>query len=612
MLTIQCKADDTTSDNEANITYKVYRIGLPYDVDFSSAPKEMVTRTVSGDAQWTLFVSGNPAPVYGKGILMLGSGSNKGSVAHATFNGIHLDGYTQPKLTFWYAHTNGKNQGDSLIVKASTDGGATFTVLCRLSAAGNTAGWKEYNYDLSKFATAPCLSIVFEGITGGVAQQIDRIRISALQDAAISLLPIDLGNRASCDKNPLDIKAVVTNKTLQPITLTNDTIRMQVTGAINASTQCVYSNTLAGMAADTITVGQFVPYAEGNYYLTIFMQSQDDVAANDTLRDSTLNFHRDLQLVSCTGIDSTTAHTAGELLPLTATIANIGNMLVDRYFVQVEVNGNATCTDTVYQTLYAGDTTTHIISFPVPFATKVNPFYSISVSVHMDCDADYTNDTIHMVGLVNVPDTVDIQVLDIITTSPAEGNTLLKPSVRIANMGNTAAGQFKLYVLLIDSSYQAIDTLSETVGSLAVLDTQEIQFTNSYAVPNYTGKYMLKAYVEKLESDPVQTNDTLLKSFECLEKVGIRNAEKLDWNMGQNIPNPASDVTAIPFNMPQEGRVRFSVMTANGQLIYKQEIQAEAGDNRLELNTGEWASGLYYYSMEYRGQRITRKMNIVR
>ena len=609
-LTIQCKADDTTSDNEANITYKVYRIGLPYDVDFTSAPKEMVTRTVSGDAQWTMFGNGNPAPVYGKGIMMLGSGSNKGSVAHATFNGIHIDGYTQPKLTFWYAHTNGKNQGDSLIVKASTDGGATFTVLGRLATAGNTAGWKEYNYDLSKFATAPCLSIVFEGITGGVAQQIDRIRISALQDAAISLLPIDLGNLASCDKNPLDIKAVVTNRTMQPITLTNDTIRMLVTGAINASAQYVYSNTLAGMAADTITVGQFVPYAEGNYYLKIFMQSQDDVAANDTLRDSTLNFHRDLQLVSCTGIDSVTAHTAGELLPLTATIANRGSMLVDRYLVQVKVNGDATYTDTVYQTLYAGDTTTHIISFQVPFATKENPYYSISVSVHMDCDADYTNDTIHMVGLVNVPDTVDIQVLDIITTSPAEGNTLLKPSVRIANMGNTAAGQFKLHVLLIDNSYQAIDTLTEIISGLAIQENRLVAFTQSYSVPNYTGKYMLRAYVEKLAADPVQTNDTLLKSFECLEKVGIRNAEQLDLNMGQNIPNPATEVTAIPFTLPQSGLVRISVMTANGQIVHRQEIQGEAGANSLELNTADWAAGIYYYTMEYRGQRITRKMNI--
>jgi hypothetical protein len=71
-------------------------------------------------------------------------------------------------------------------------------------------------------------------------------------------------------------------------------------------------------------------------------------------------------------------------------------------------------------------------------------------------------------------------------------------------------------------------------------------------------------------------------------------------------------VTVIPFPLPQEGQVRLSVMTANGQVVYRQEIQGEAGSNRLELNTADWASGLYYYTMEYRGQRITRKMNITR
>ena len=94
--------------------------------------------------------------------------------------------------------------------------------------------------------------------------------------------------------------------------------------------------------------------------------------------------------------------------------------------------------------------------------------------------------------------------------------------------------------------------------------------------------------------------------------MGIRNVEQLDWSLGQNIPNPAGNVTVLPFTLPQEGMVHISVMTANGQVIYRQELQGEAGGNRLELNTSDWASGLYYYSMEYRGQRITRKMNIAR
>ncbi|MBP5614690.1 MAG: T9SS type A sorting domain-containing protein, partial [Bacteroidales bacterium] len=138
-------------------------------------------------------------------------------------------------------------------------------------------------------------------------------------------------------------------------------------------------------------------------------------------------------------------------------------------------------------------------------------------------------------------------------------------------------------------------------------------FTMTYEVPNYTGKYTLKAYVEAVDGDSIQSNDTLARQFRCYrDSVGIREVTDLDWQLGQNIPNPASEVTAIPFTLPQEGQVHLSVMTANGQVILKQEIQGEAGGNRLELNTADWASGLYYYTMEYRGQRITKKMTVTR
>ena len=53
-------------------------------------------------------------------------------------------------------------------------------------------------------------------------------------------------------------------------------------------------------------------------------------------------------------------------------------------------------------------------------------------------------------------------------------------------------------------------------------------------------------------------------------------------------------------------------MAANGQVIFRQESEAEAGSNRIGIDASNWAAGVYYYTMEYRGQRITRKMNITR
>ncbi|MBR4512626.1 MAG: T9SS type A sorting domain-containing protein, partial [Bacteroidales bacterium] len=153
----------------------------------------------------------------------------------------------------------------------------------------------------------------------------------------------------------------------------------------------------------------------------------------------------------------------------------------------------------------------------------------------------------------------------------------------------------------------------EMISHMAVNETLNHDFTMTYKVPDYTGKYTLKAYVEAFDGDTIQSNDTIAKQFRCYrDSVGIRDAEQLDWNLGQNIPNPTGAVTAIPFTLPQAGTVRISVMAANGQVIFRQESEAEAGGNRIEVDASDWAAGVYYYTMEYRGQRITRKMTVTR
>ncbi|MBQ5533301.1 MAG: T9SS type A sorting domain-containing protein, partial [Bacteroidales bacterium] len=75
---------------------------------------------------------------------------------------------------------------------------------------------------------------------------------------------------------------------------------------------------------------------------------------------------------------------------------------------------------------------------------------------------------------------------------------------------------------------------------------------------------------------------------------------------------PATELTAIPFSLPQAGEATLTVMTANGQVIHRRTIQVEAGENRIELDASGWAAGVYYYTMEYKGQRIVRKMSVVR
>jgi hypothetical protein len=345
------------------------------------------------------------------------------------------------------------------------------------------------------------------------------------------------------------------------------------------------------------------------------MQPFDDRSDNDTTSDSSLFIMQDIALDTVFGIDNQMFKMTGDTVRVSALAINNGNIPVDKVILHMSIDGNEVVADTVAQRLYPGDTLIHTMSmtFTVPAVHKDQPFYFFEMKAELACDADNTNDVINIVGQVNIPDSIDIQVLDISSTDNAMGKTKLPPTVSVANIGNIEADNIIIHVDVVDKDNHVVESISENISHMAINETKNHNFTMTYKVPNYTGKYTLKAYIEAYDGDSIRSNDTLERQFNCkLDDTPVRDAERLDWTLGQNIPNPASSVTAIPFTLPQEGQVRISVMTANGQIVFRQEITAETGDNRLELDASEWAAGIYYYTMEYRGQRITRKMNITR
>ena len=613
-VTIGGDADYDNTNNDAKAGFDVTSIAIPYDNDLSSATKELVFNQV-GKVHWD-YVPGTGhiavAPVYGKGYLEFAGEKEKGAKASIVMNGVHIQNFTNPKLSFWYAHTAAKDQGDMLVVKATTDGGATYTELGKLAPAAAKDEWKRYDFDLNKFSSEKCLSIVLEATSAGMNQGIDRIMLTAEQDAAISLIPTDMSSYAACSNDPVDVKAVVTNVSDMDVELTNDTIIYNVNGAIQASGKYVYTKTLKAKTADTITVGQFVPAKNGRYFVEVIMQSQDDKAANDTVRDSSLFVMQDLALIGLDGIDDQTVRTAGDTVNVKALLVNTGNTVIRSSKLQVKVNGNEVISTTCNNVIGIGDTTEQELTYIVPSATKTNPTYTLDVTAGFDCDGDSTNNSIQLIGQVNVPDTIDIQVLDI-TANDTMGKVQVRPTVRIANIGNTDAADVKLHVLVYDSADNMIANIAGTIESVSMNDTLDYTCDSAYTVPNYTGLYRLVAFVEANASDNNLNNDTLNRQFNChLDDTRISESSDMNWNMGQNYPNPASNVTRIPFNLPQDAAVVFSVMSVNGQMIYREVIAASAGNNSVDFNVSNLANGVYYYSMECNGQRFVKKMNVAR
>ncbi|MDR1180872.1 MAG: T9SS type A sorting domain-containing protein, partial [Bacteroidales bacterium] len=68
------------------------------------------------------------------------------------------------------------------------------------------------------------------------------------------------------------------------------------------------------------------------------------------------------------------------------------------------------------------------------------------------------------------------------------------------------------------------------------------------------------------------------------------------------------NTTRIEYNIPETGDVIFYVHSVSGQLLYSQTIEAASGKQSLELNTSSFAAGIYFYSIEYKGQRLVKRM----
>jgi hypothetical protein len=93
--------------------------------------------------------------------------------------------------------------------------------------------------------------------------------------------------------------------------------------------------------------------------------------------------------------------------------------------------------------------------------------------------------------------------------------------------------------------------------------------------------------------------------------VGITSTGETNaFTLGQNIPNPANNSTIINYSVPEAGKVIFHVHSISGQLLYSKTIEAQRGNQSIELNTSTLAAGIYFYSIEYNGQRLVKRMSV--
>jgi hypothetical protein len=99
---------------------------------------------------------------------------------------------------------------------------------------------------------------------------------------------------------------------------------------------------------------------------------------------------------------------------------------------------------------------------------------------------------------------------------------------------------------------------------------------------------------------------------DSIDNTNIDNLKetKMGITLNQNIPNPANNSTRINYSVPEAEKVIFHVHSISGQLLYSKTIEASRGNQSIELNTSMFAAGIYFYSIEYKDQRIVKRMSV--
>jgi hypothetical protein len=92
--------------------------------------------------------------------------------------------------------------------------------------------------------------------------------------------------------------------------------------------------------------------------------------------------------------------------------------------------------------------------------------------------------------------------------------------------------------------------------------------------------------------------------------VGIDELNGDRFALGQNIPNPTDGRTTINYAIPASGTVVVSVRNLLGQTMYETTLSSEKGIGQLEIDVKDWADGVYYYSIEFDGERLIKKMTV--
>lgn len=131
----------------------------------------------------------------------------------------------------------------------------------------------------------------------------------------------------------------------------------------------------------------------------------------------------------------------------------------------------------------------------------------------------------------------------------------------------------------------------------------------------------LKRRIEKFNpSSLTEFKDKLASDIKLINVINATKRTDIDkevntpmrFTLYQNYPNPFNPVTLIKYDIPKDAFVTIRVYDILGKEVFKAEEFKKSGSYELKFDGTNFASGMYFYSLETNGFKDTKKMVLLK
>jgi hypothetical protein len=143
----------------------------------------------------------------------------------------------------------------------------------------------------------------------------------------------------------------------------------------------------------------------------------------------------------------------------------------------------------------------------------------------------------------------------------------------------------------------------------------QMEWPNSTSYPGYCinsgGYYFYDQLISGCtDSDYFPVQDLgLFVSMTYELATGVNNITANGLSVGQNYPNPFNQTTQITYSLTKSSDVTFSVYDMTGRVLINNVYSNNApGEHVINLSANTLSPGIYFYSFDVNGSKVTKKM----